>query len=155
MPKTLIVYYSRDGNTKKVAEKLAEQMSCDIIQITESKSRKGILGFLKAGMEASRKTQPPIILPEINLEDYELFLIGTPIWAGAMASPVRTFMVQKLPKTADYAIFYTRGGAGDLPIGTATEKIVGKAPKVVVGIGRKEMISGKWESKLNSCTDLA
>ncbi len=55
MSKTLIVYYSRDGNTKKVAEKLAEQMSCDIIQITEAKSRKGILGFLKAGMESFPK----------------------------------------------------------------------------------------------------
>lgn len=47
----LVVFYSRTGNTKKVAEALARELKCDTDEILETKSRKGILGYIFAGRD--------------------------------------------------------------------------------------------------------
>ncbi|MCD6377573.1 MAG: flavodoxin family protein, partial [Planctomycetes bacterium] len=45
MDKILIVYYSRSGTTRMVAEKLAKLLEADIEEIRERKERAGTLGF--------------------------------------------------------------------------------------------------------------
>jgi len=150
MSKTIVVFYSRKGNTKKVAEKLAAQLNCDIAEITETKSRNGLFGFIRSGREALSKKTPPIILPEKKWDEYETYYLGTPIWASNMASPVRTFLTQTFPKTARYGMFFTCGGAPE-DVKLDTKQITGKEPIVQIGIREKEIKSGKWESILNAC----
>ncbi|MFA5869173.1 MAG: hypothetical protein WC941_05670 [Candidatus Bathyarchaeia archaeon] len=58
--KTLIVYYSRDGSTRKVAEELKAQLGADIEEITEPKGRGGPLGWIRSGKEASSGAIVPI-----------------------------------------------------------------------------------------------
>ena len=48
--KKLVVYYSRTGNTKVVAEKIANQLNADISEIIDRKNRKGRLVFLTGGL---------------------------------------------------------------------------------------------------------
>lgn len=150
MGKTIVVYYSRKGNTKKVAEKLASQLKSDIVEITEAKSRNGLFGFIRSGREAMMKRTPPIILPETKWEEYDTFYIGTPIWAGNMASPVRTFLAQNFPKAARYGMFFTSGGPPE-DVKFDVAQLTGKEPIVKIGIRDKELKSGNWESILNSC----
>ena len=59
--KILVVYYSRTQTTKKIGQKISELLNCDIEGINEPTNRKGVLGFLKSGKEASFK-----IIPKIN-----------------------------------------------------------------------------------------
>jgi flavodoxin len=42
--KTLVVYYSRTGTTRKVAEAIAGILRCDIEEVVDTKKRSGILG---------------------------------------------------------------------------------------------------------------
>ena len=51
----LIVYYSRSGTTKKIANILAEELGADLEEISSKSKRKGILGYLKSGQEAAQK----------------------------------------------------------------------------------------------------
>jgi len=46
--KTLVVYYSRTGKTKFVAEKIAVELKADVEEVVDLKSRSGRFGFLKA-----------------------------------------------------------------------------------------------------------
>jgi len=48
--KGLIVYFSRTGRTRKVAEALQEATGFDLEEIKEKAGRVGTLGFLKSGM---------------------------------------------------------------------------------------------------------
>jgi flavodoxin len=78
-----IAYYSKDGNTKAMAEAFAEKQKCDIIALVDPSSYKGIFGFLKAGFTSARKKaceMPQEVLDKIASYD-ELFL-ATPVWAG-------------------------------------------------------------------------
>jgi flavodoxin len=125
--KSLIVYYSRSGTTKKVAEYIAAKVHGTLAEITEAKSRKGILGFLRSGLEAVKKKTPPIILGSEAMDRYDMVFIGTPLWAGAMASPIRTYLTQFPPKGSKIKLFVTKGGANPSVIANEVAQMVGIA----------------------------
>ena len=50
----LVAYYSRTGNTKFVAEKIAEQLDADLCEVADKKNWKGKLTFLTGGFAAMR-----------------------------------------------------------------------------------------------------
>lgn len=51
----LVVYYSRTGATRKVAEYITKQLGADMEEIIDMKKRSGIWGFLIGGRDALRK----------------------------------------------------------------------------------------------------
>jgi flavodoxin len=51
--KILVIYYSRSGKTKKVAETISDILKCDKEEIFDTKNRKGTPGFLSAGTDAN------------------------------------------------------------------------------------------------------
>ena len=53
--KILVVYYSRTGNTKAIAEALVEALNADIDEIIDLKKRMGFLNWLRSGHDALRK----------------------------------------------------------------------------------------------------
>ena len=110
--KTLVVYYSRTGNTKMIAETISESLDCDIEEIVDKEKRGGILGYLKSGYEASRNKLSIIEDPKHDLSKYDLLIVGTPVWAGKMSVPIRTYLHQNMEKIPLLACFCTAGGSG-------------------------------------------
>ncbi len=110
--KTLIVYYSRTNVTKGIAEKLQKELDCDIEEITDDGKYNGKLGFLKGGMNASMGRSSDINPITKNPADYDLVIIGTPVWASNMAAPVFTFLIQNKDKIKNMASFCTCMGGG-------------------------------------------
>ncbi|MCD6456998.1 MAG: flavodoxin family protein [Methanophagales archaeon] len=110
--KTLVVVYSRTGNTLSVAKRIAGELEADLEVIEDKTDRKGILGFLRSGYEALRKKVPPIAEPKHNPGDYELVIIGTPIWAGRISSPVRAYLLRFHGHFGQMAFFATSAGGG-------------------------------------------
>ena len=56
MSNCLCIYYSRTGNTRAVMEKIAELLDAELLEITDGKARKGVVGFVAAGLDAMKKT---------------------------------------------------------------------------------------------------
>ncbi len=48
--KVLIVYYSRSGQTRNIAEVIAKKLGAELEEIVDHRNRKGLLGFLPAVM---------------------------------------------------------------------------------------------------------
>ena len=92
--KTLIVYYSLEGNTKMIAEKLAEKTGADLLEIKSLKEypKKAPAKFLVGGKDAAFKVCPEIEKPEKNVKEYEAVVIGTPVWDGTIAPPLRSYL---------------------------------------------------------------
>ena len=51
--KTLIVYYSRTSQTKKIAKIIQKDLNCDIEEITVGEKYNGTVGYIKSGFDAS------------------------------------------------------------------------------------------------------
>jgi flavodoxin len=107
--KVLVTYYSRTGNTRKVAEKIAKILKADLDEIKDLTDRSGPKGWLFGGRDASRK-YPTEIRYKKDPKDYDLVVIGTPIWAWTVTPAVRTYLSQK--KFPKVAFFATCGGSG-------------------------------------------
>lgn len=112
-PKILVVYYSRSGTTRKVAEALSAELHCDRKEIVEETSRSGILGYLQSVIEARRQVPSRMVVANSDHNDpsiYDLVVIGTPVWAWSMSSPVRAYMVANKARLPAVAFFCTLGG---------------------------------------------
>ncbi|MEG1794877.1 MAG: hypothetical protein RR262_00090 [Clostridium sp.] len=82
--KTLIVYYSRTGNTEKLANEIQKQTGGVIEKIEDNINRRGILGYLKSGFQAAKKHAVSINEPINNPKDFEKVIVISSIWAGTI-----------------------------------------------------------------------
>lgn len=93
MTKSLVIYFSLTGNTKYVAESIAEATGADLLELTPLKPYpRGFLCYLFGGMQAVFGSKPALKPFDKNPADYDLWLIGTPVWAGRHAPPLNTFL---------------------------------------------------------------
>lgn len=90
--KVLVVYYSREGHTKLVAEKLAKKFNADLEQLIDKKKRTGPIGFSGAGKDAVAGNLTKLKSLKHNPQEYDIILIGTPSWFGNVTPAVRTFI---------------------------------------------------------------
>lgn len=147
--KILVVYYSRTGNTRKVAELISEHLDCDIEEIWDKKDRSGAWGYMQSGYDATFKRLADIGEIKNDPANYDLVIIGTPVWAGTMSSPIRTYITRNNAKFNDIAFFCTMGGSGDMRTFRAMEELAGKHPKATLSITEREIKNISYERKLN------
>lgn len=108
--KSLIVYYSRTGNARFVAETIAAEIGADIEEVTDLKKRSGALGFLTGGSDARRGKETKIGPSVKSPADYELIVIGTPVWAGRPTPAITTYLKKNNLSGKKAALFITQGG---------------------------------------------
>jgi flavodoxin len=87
----LVVYYSRTGNNRTIANEIAQEISADIDEIIDKKNRQGKLNWLLAGRD-SRAGKLTEIEYQKNPQDYDTIIIGAPIWAWNPIPPLRTYL---------------------------------------------------------------
>lgn len=148
--KTLLVYYSRTGTTKKAALKIAEALSCESEEIKDVKSRAGVIGYLKSGREAMLKKLPLIAASKHDPKDYDLLIIGTPVWAAALSSPVRTYLTKEKDKIKKFALFITQGGRGAENVIKDVESIIGHYGEAALVLSTKEVVADLAKGKIDS-----
>ena len=93
-PKMLVLYYSQTGNTKAVAEEIANKLGADIEEITMLEPYDP---DFQTTIDRCMKDREQGILPEIqpvkaDLSNYDVIFLGFPVWFGTYAPPVITFL---------------------------------------------------------------
>jgi flavodoxin len=111
---TLVVFFSFEGNTKFIAEKIAETLHADTIALTTSKEypKKGLLKYVWGGKSVVVGEEPELTNEHIDVDSYDTIILGTPIWAGSYAPPMKTFLKQYEVKGKRIALFACHAGGG-------------------------------------------
>lgn len=86
-----VVYFTRTGSSKRIAEKIAKKLSCEVIQITDNKNWKGFIGFIKGGFYSSANKSVQIQL-STQIEDYDELVVVSPLWAGGVVPAIKEFL---------------------------------------------------------------
>ena len=107
--KTLIVFYSVGGNTKRVAEALAAELDGTLVRIEDHVKRTGLFGFMRTGFQGMRKKAVPIDPVAVDAGSYDLVLLGTPVYAGGIAPGLRQFINDKRDGFSAVGYFATGG----------------------------------------------
>lgn len=112
--KTIIVYYSLEGSTRKVAEKIAKEINADLLELQMVKEvpKKGFMKFMEGGRQASFGVCPKLKSYSFSISDYDRVIIGTPVWAGKPAPAINTFLKENELNYKVSAVF-TLSGSGN------------------------------------------
>ena len=97
-PKTVVVYFSCTGTTKRLAEYAAEVLNADLYEIVpEIPYTEEDLNYSDSSSRASREQNDPDVRPSIsgtieNMEEYDTVLLAYPIWWGQAPRIISTFL---------------------------------------------------------------
>ena len=110
--KKLVVFYSLTGNTRLVAETIAKAAGADILELVPEKEapsgsfRRMVWGGRTAFMRAKPALKPLALDPS----GYDMYFLGTPVWAWTMAPPLNTFISEHGLSGKPVALFCCHGG---------------------------------------------
>lgn len=96
MKNKLIVFFSYTGNTRKIAYKIKEKLGCDILEIKTiipySEDYQTVVND-EQNSEASNHL-PEIQNINIDLNNYDTIILGTPVWWYRPCPAIRTFLTK-------------------------------------------------------------
>lgn len=92
--KTLILSYSYSGNTGQIADIIQELTGAIQIGIEPVKPYPSNYNACvkQAKQEVNAGLEPEIKPLAVNLDDYDTFFIGTPVWWYTFSPPIRTLL---------------------------------------------------------------
>ena len=147
--KTLVVYYSRTGFTKKLAHALAVKLQAETEELVDNTSRKGIMGWIKGGRDAVKKFMTVISPAQKDPAQYDLVVVGSPVWAGSMAPALRTYLTQQKSKIKKSACFCTMGGSGGQGLFSQVEEILEQKPSATLALKTKQVAGNQYAAELD------
>lgn len=113
MSKSIILFYSFEGSTKKVGEFLSRELNVPYEEVKPVKDlgSKGFTKYVWGGRQVIMNVKPELMPIKANLEEYDTIFIGSPIWAGSFTPTIKTLLEDGLLKNKNIAFFYTSLGA--------------------------------------------
>lgn len=143
--KALVVYFSATGNTKAVAETLAELQGADIYEIVpEQPYTDEDLNYNDRTTRATAEQNAPNVRPDISgnitdFEQYEVVYVGFPIWWASIPMPIASFL-EEYDFTGKTIIPFCSHGGGRF--GQSLTAIAKLAPDARMGEGLSVHYSG-------------
>lgn len=134
MAKILIVYCSRTGFTRKIAEEIGARCGGELEEIEEVRSRSGVLGYLRSAREALRKTVVEIRPGKSRPSEFDVVILGTPVWAGHVSSPMRAYVAAHKDELKQVALFCTLGGSGATSVLAEMAALCAREPLATVAV---------------------
>ena len=89
-----VVYYSLQGSTKRVAEKVAELLGASTLELVCEKPypTSGPMRLVRGAKDAMAGIAPALLPYDFDAQSYDLVVVCGPLWAGKMAAPLNTFV---------------------------------------------------------------
>ncbi len=152
MSKALVAYYSWTGHTRAIAEAIGAELDADVEQICEVRPRSGWIAYFRSAWEVLQNRPTPIKVTDKDPFAYDLVVLGTPVWAGRMSSPMRSYIVQQRAKFARVALFCTEGGANGDKALAQMATLCGKEPAATLIVTERDIKSGAYRQKVADFT---
>lgn len=109
--RTLVVYYSFEGNTKLMAQSIAKEIGGDMLELNVVKPiANDAVKYVAGGKQVILKEKPKLIPYDFKPENYDILFIGTPVWAWSYTPALRTFFEKNIIQNKKIALFSCNGG---------------------------------------------
>ncbi|MBX3613583.1 MAG: flavodoxin [Burkholderiaceae bacterium] len=140
-PRSLLVFYSRTGYTRRIASEISAACDCDVEELHDTVGRGGPLGYARSSLEAIARFDTLLAPTQHDPADYDLVVVGTPIWFWNLSSPVRTWARRHRESLRKLAFFCTCGSSGGQRALAELEAICGETVASLV-LTDREIDSG-------------
>ena len=126
--KTLVVYYSKTGNSKKVANTVIKELNCDDTELIYDETAKTIKGA----------SDP---------SEYERVILICPIWAFSLAEPMKLYLKEYGKSIKSYTLIVTCGLFGLRGCISNCVAATGKQPEKTMKIKGKNVQADDFDIK--------
>lgn len=149
MSDVLVAYCSRSGATAAVARRIAERLGADLEEVRPITPYTGSSGFLRAAYQASRGHRPPVA-PGRDPSPYRLVIVGSPVWAGCLASPMLTWLGLHQDRLPRVAAFCTSASGSATAVFDQMEQALHDRPlQARLSLERDAVLAGSAESRID------
>lgn len=148
--RVLVVVYSMTGTTARVARALAAVLGADLEEIQCATYHPGFLGFWHAGLASMVNMTPAISAPKFNPADYDLVVVGGPVWAWNACTPVRAYLLREAARLPALGFFVTAGGVGFEPAFATMAARAGKKPVATLALKQEDFKQGRDQADIAS-----
>jgi len=144
----LVVYYSRTGFTRTVARQVAALCHADMESIKDLTWRHHGIGYLRSAIDALFHLRTTTRRTKHEPKDYDMVVIGTPIWCWNVATPVRTYIEAHRGDLKLVAFFCTCGGSGQRKVLQDLEDLTGLPPIATLSMTDDEIRTRRHQQRL-------
>jgi flavodoxin len=121
--KTLILFYSFSGSTRKLASQKASETGADIEEIIETKKMSVLKAYTSGAYRAMKRKKTEIQPIKSQLNNYEKIIIMSPVWAGNPA-PVFNSIIENLPSGKKIELVMVSAGSGTKKSAEGTKNLI-------------------------------
>jgi flavodoxin len=121
--KSIVLYYSYYGHTKKVAQKMARTQGAELVEVQTHRRPPSLKVWLVECPRAMMRKRAAIKPVTQDLNAYELITLAAPVWAGKPA-PAFNAMVDLLPKGKNVQVILVSGGGNTKKSEEGTRKLI-------------------------------
>ena len=97
----LVVFFSREGYSKKIAYERANQSGAYLYEVKSSEKTDGYAGFWWCGRFGMHSWGMPIMDCDMDLSSFKKVIIVTPVWVFKICGPIREFCKKAKHKIAN------------------------------------------------------
>jgi flavodoxin len=90
--RTVVIYYSRSGNTRALARAIARAKDADIVQLATPSYSLDFWGWWRAGSDARNHVEREVLPEHLDLSQYDRVYLGSPIWMTRPSPPLWAFV---------------------------------------------------------------
>lgn len=141
-PRILLTYYSMTGHTRSLVHELRSALQADVEEVREPRPREGLGGMLRTFVDAVARREPLIDRPRHDAASYDMLVMGGPVWAARMASPLRSYAHRYAGAARRVAFFCTEGGRGAGQAFDDLGKLCGKTPEATLAVDARHLPPG-------------
>ena len=139
MKKTLVAYFSCTGNTKKMAQAIADALDCRLYEIKPAQPyTQADLDWTNKGSRSSiemadKNSRPQIVKGLKNASEYQTIFLGFPIWWYTAPTICNSFLESYDFSNVCIIPFATSGGSN---FGQTGQSLQASVPKAQIEAGK-------------------
>jgi|GEM_PF-1161275 len=145
--KCRILYFTRTGNSRRIAEKLAIGIDCGTSRIVDDISWKGLLGWFRGGFHSLKGTKTKTMIEDgTELSDFDSIVLVVPLWAGNTAPAGYSFIEDYRKDIKNLFVVISNDGSEAANAFTKLEDRVGKINhkySITKSVGNEDLVVAK------------
>jgi len=160
--KTLVVFHSKSGTTRKVGEAIAKALGAEVDEIIPINAkplyrpdgRMDEIEMMTLVLQVMIKWKTTLVPAIKNPSDYDLVVVGTPTWAGNLSAPVRSYLSAHASEFKKVAFFCTMGTSEKYKVESQTMKVFGQmerlcaSPVLTLAVSQEEADSERAQKAI-------
>lgn len=147
--KTLIVYYSLENNCRQLADLMAPEIGATLqeLRLVKGNPPQNFFGrYYQGGKGSFFKETPELQPPTANAADFDLVIVGTPVWAWNMTPAVRSFLTSTDFTGKKAAVFAMYRGTAGVTLSAMKKLIEQRGGTVTAQAGFRDLRIGDAEN---------